>query len=267
MISPVHAEPPILKFPEGISWKGVFDSGLRPKHISGLERKLAECKDQKLQIVIENNLNSFFLDSGRLSIELMHDDQISLLKHNSSVPITLEEGKRRQDEFREMVREHLTQHGSIPPVMEERIGSVMTLSEQSVVARIGNHRLSYGFSSSYQKEKPILPRFMLSWHPSKGDSSPPIRRKTVEPPEGYEWYSLDPKVHTPDPGTETEPEPVAEVSESPNDLPEEIRIVDEAEPEETDASTQRTHWAWWAGLAAFLVAAAAGVSRWMHTKK
>ena len=32
------------------------------------------------------------------------------------------------------------------------------------------------------------------------DPQLPIRRKIVEPPPGYEWYSMDPRVDTPAPG-------------------------------------------------------------------
>jgi hypothetical protein len=39
---------PVLRFPDGISWKAVFDAGFRPKHVSGLEKKLTECRNQPL---------------------------------------------------------------------------------------------------------------------------------------------------------------------------------------------------------------------------
>jgi hypothetical protein len=192
---------PLLRFPDGISWKAVFDAGFRPKHIPGLEKDTTECKKQPLRFELEGSSEPFILDPGRLSIELMFDDGVRHFTHTSHVPVTMEEGERRLEKFREMFKGQLVRRGSMPPVMDERTGSVMTTVEQFAVAKIRNHVFYFGFNASVQKEKPLLPRFQLGWHPSPGEDSPPIRRKTVEPPPGYEWYSMDPKVHTPDPGS------------------------------------------------------------------
>jgi hypothetical protein len=209
-----EAAPPVLRFPDGISWKAVFDAGFRPKHIPGLERKMTECKTQPLRFELEGSTEPFILDPGRLSIELMFDDGVRHFMHTSHVPVTMEEGERRLEKFREMFKGHLVRRGSMPPVMDERTGSVMTTGEQFAVAKIDNHVFYFGFNASAQKERPLLPRFQLGWHPSPGEDSPPIRRKIVTPPAGYEWYSLDPKVHTPDPGSEAEAEKVDPLPEA-----------------------------------------------------
>jgi hypothetical protein len=130
---------PVLRFPDGISWKAAFDAGLRPKHVPGLERKMTECKSQPLRFELEGNSEPFILDPGRLSIELMFDDGVRHFMHTSHVPVTMEEGERRLEKFREMFKGHLVRRGSMPPVMDERTGSVMTTGEQFAVAKIRNH--------------------------------------------------------------------------------------------------------------------------------
>ena len=175
---------------------------------------MTECKKQPLRFELEGSSEPFILDPGRLSIELMFDDGVRHFMHTSHVPVTMEEGERRLEKFREMFKGHLVRRGSMPPVMDERTGSVMTTGEQFAVAKIRNHVFYFGFNASVQTEKPLLPRFQLGWHPSPGEDSPPIRRKIVTPPAGYEWYSMDPKVHTPDPGSEAEAENVDPLPEA-----------------------------------------------------
>jgi hypothetical protein len=247
----VHAQTPVLKFPEGITWKAVFDSGLRPKHVSGLEEVISECVDQELIVFIGDEAKPFKLDSGRLSIELRHDDQVRLFEHISRVPITMEEGKRRQDHFRSLFQAHLTRTGSMPVVMDEKSGAVMATSDNSVTARIKNLRISFGFTPSFQKAKPLIPTLMISTHPAPGESSPPIRRKIVEPPAGYEWYSLDPKVHTPDPSgvVNAAALPESHSTQSPESTRPERR---EKSPDSTPPQATKSPWPVWIVLLALL---------------
>ena len=54
-----EAAPPVLRFPDGISWKAVFDAGFRPKHILGLKRKMTDCRDQPLRFEWEGEHRTF----------------------------------------------------------------------------------------------------------------------------------------------------------------------------------------------------------------
>jgi len=244
-LASASAAAPVLRFPDGISWNAVFDAGFRPKHIPGLERKLTECRNQPLRFELEGNSEPFILDPGRLSIELKFDDGVRHFMHTSHVPVTMEEGERRLEQFREMFKGHLVRRGSMPPIMEEKRGSVMTTGEQFAVAKIKNHVFYFGFNASLRKERPLLPRFQLGWHPSPGEDSPPIRRKIVAPPAGYEWYSMDPKVHTPDPGSETTDRgandlPAAESRSEARTRKEKVEVA-ESVPVTTGSDTKR----WW----------------------
>jgi hypothetical protein len=196
--------PPVLRFPDGISWKAVFDAGFRPKHIPGLERKMTECRNQPLRFELEGSSEAFILDPGRLSIELRPDDSVRLFMHTSHVPISMEEGEMRLMTLRRIFEKHLIRKGWMPPVMDER-GSVMTSSEQGAAARIGMYGFTFGFTASSRRDLPLIACFQLAWVGTGNERTSNIRRKIVAPPAGYEWYSMDPKVHTPDPGSEAKP--------------------------------------------------------------
>jgi hypothetical protein len=214
------AATPILRFPDGISWKRAFDAGLRPKHVPGLERKMTECKNQPLRFELEGSSEPFLLDPGRLSIELRPDDSVRLYMHTGHIPISMEEGEKRLMTFRRVFGKHLIGQGSMPPIMDKKRGSVMTSSEQAATARIGEHGFTYGFTGTSNKDYPLIPRFQLAWVGTGRENTSNIRRKIVEPPAGYEWYSMDPKVHTPDPGSEAEKvDPLPEATGRPERRP------------------------------------------------
>jgi hypothetical protein len=91
-----HAAPPILRFPDGISWKAVFDAGFRPKHVPGLEKDTTECRNQPLRFEFEGSSEPFILDPGRLSIELRPDDSVRLFMHTPQIPISMWEWTMRR---------------------------------------------------------------------------------------------------------------------------------------------------------------------------
>jgi len=191
-------EPPIsLVFPDGLSWKAVFDAGFRPKHLPGLERRKVECVEQAISFTFRQQ-PAFELDAGRLMIELQSDDSIRIIEHVSRVPISRQEAEGRLKAFRALFPGLMRKGGSVPPLMEEGSGGMMALSGYYAMAEEGGYTIHYGFTSSFRPETPFLPVFMIAKRHDMTARSLPIRRKVIEPPLGYEWYSLDPEVSTPD---------------------------------------------------------------------
>ena len=174
---------------------------------------MTECKNQPLRFELEGSSEPFILDPGRLSIELRPDDSVRLYMHTGHIPVSMEEGERRLMTFRKIFGKHLIRQGWMPPVMDQR-GSVMTSSEQGAAARIGVYGFTFGFTSTSNKDYPLIPRFLLAWVGTGRENTSNIRRTIVEPPAGYEWYNMDPKVHTPDPGSEAEAEKVDPLPEA-----------------------------------------------------
>ena len=189
----------VLRFPDGITWKGIFDDGFRPKHVRGLERRTCEVAEQSFLFELRGNPEPFSLDPGLLSFELRSDDSIRMIWHQSKVPVSMEEGRRRLEHFEKLMAGHITQKGRMPVVVDEATASVNTGSEFESIALIDGYWISYGFNSSFIKKAPLIPHFYVSLREPVMGGLPP-RNKIVAPPEGYEWYSLDPKIDTPAPG-------------------------------------------------------------------
>lgn len=192
-----------LSFPQSLSWKGVFDGGFRPKYIPGLERKKVECVDQEV-VFRYHNKPEFHLDRGRLTFELQSDDSIRVIEHVGRVPVSMEEGAKRMDRFHALFDRELIRRGAVPPQMEEEFGSVKALSDYYAAAESEGYTIHFGFTSSFERDKPLIPIFMITLRHHMDAVPLPIRRGTIEPPKGYEWYSLDPKVSTSDSASKTE---------------------------------------------------------------
>lgn len=265
------AVPVEFVFPRDLSWKTVFDNGLRPKHVPGLERKKVECVDQEINFRYKDE-SSFSLDRGRLMMELQSDDSIRVIEHVSRVPVTREEGTKRMGRFHELFGSKLLRKGTVPPLMDKEHGSVRALSDYYAAAEDEGYTIHFGFTSSFQKEKPLIPVFMIALRHDMKAVPPPIRRTAVEPPEGYEWYSLDPGVSTPSPGSpiDEDPEPEAESRSAVFPPP----FADEDQPVDVEMSAERSDeprsdrslWLWIGGMAAVLLGFIAAVL-WKKRRK
>lgn len=258
LFSSLRAADPVLRFPDGLSWKDVFDSGFRPKHLAGLSHTTCVCMDQRFTLEMSQTGKTFFLDTGRLSFRLQSDDTIGVFWHSGWVPISLEEGQRKLQEFRDWIgKENLRNKGRVPPVIDPRSGLVNADSEYHATAKVGRYVLAYGFAASFRKEAPLIPHLHIAWTREKGQNLPPVRMKVVEPPAGYEWYSLDPKIDTPEPGVrrpaKDQPRSAGEVMAAEDSTARKARM---------EAEKQRmVEWAkgLWPLLLAFLAAAVAGI--------
>ena len=222
---------PTLHFPEGISWKGVFDAGFRPKHLVGLERD--RCVVNGLQFYFKlGEKDPFLLDAGRISFELMADERVRIFWHQEDNPITMQEGRRRLDDFYGLIKDgEKVYEGRLPPVVDRATMQIDPDYRWDTSANFGEYTLIYGFDASFNREKPLIPHFYITYSPP-GMPDFPIRRHTVEPPEGYEWYSLDPNVDTPDPGSE-----VGDEAEGENDGLEAVDLP-RAQQDRTPAGSQ-----------------------------
>ena len=88
----------------------------------------------------------------------------------------------------------------MPPIVDPVSGRIMAVSDQFAVAEVNGFNVYYGFNSAMSTPPRLLPVFTVVLKGSMKGPQLPIRRNIVEPPPGYEWYSLDPKIDTPGPG-------------------------------------------------------------------
>lgn len=205
-------ETPTIHFEDKVTWRQIFDAGFRPKHFVGLERNSCICENQEFFLRFKNRDKKFRVGNGRISLSFYHDDFLSMIWHQGSERITLEEGKRRAGEFRELFDGYITQEITMPRLIDPSGLVDAGNNENNIKARVGEYLIWYGFDNSMRKDKPIIPHFYISWsYPGRPDVRMKDVGDVVRPPKGYEWYSLDPKVNTPDPGTDSENLPEADV--------------------------------------------------------
>ncbi len=248
------AEIPTLHFDDRVTWKQVFDSGFRPKHLEGSERSMCVCLNQSFWVKFKDRDLKFRVDDGRAAFSFYYDDFLSMIWHQGSQAITLEEGKRRADEFKKVFDGYITQEITMPRLIDPSGLVDANNDENNIKARVGEYRITYGFDNSMGKEKPIIPHFYITWSfPGMPDMRLKDAGDVVRPPKGYEWYSLDPKVSTPDPGTNPKAGKKPEIEEATAEstrIPRRERPQAPARPAAVDNS--RRYWPLWMGLIALL---------------
>ena len=201
-IVPAQAQP-VLKFDNGLDWKQVFDAGFRPKHFESMERDTCICKSQEFLLDFKNRDIKFKVGKDTVNFSFIYDDFLSLLWHQGDEAITLEEGKKRADDFRKVFDGFITQEMTMPVLIDPSGLVDAGNNENNIKAQIGEYRIWYGFDNSMGKVKPIIPHFYIAWSfPGKPDVRLKDARDVVRPPKGYEWYSLDSKISTPDASAE-----------------------------------------------------------------
>ena len=152
-----------------------------PKHVSGLERRTCESREQAFQFQLGNVPEMLVLDRGTLTFELKADNGIRMIWHQGRVPISLDEGERRLEQFRQIMKGHVTQKGQMPVILDEATATVDTERHFDAGAIIGSYSFIYGFDSSFTKGTPLIPHFYIVWRESMEESLP-IRKEIVAPP-------------------------------------------------------------------------------------
>lgn len=259
IISSTAEEVPTLDFKDEISWKQIFDSGFRPKFKTYSRHNSCVSENQSFRLKFKEQKSDFKLEKGRLEIIYSErENQIRMIWHQDYEPITLEEGRHRVDRFRELFNGYITQEITMPAIIDPS-GLVDAGNEENdIKARVGKYFIIYGFNNSFGTTKPILPHFYIFLRYPEGGDIPAIPiTDTIKPPAGYEWYSLDPKVNTPDPGETIKPIAVPEAQTTKK--PEPVREVSEERkkpvpklPEVTSAPPEKTSWQWVAALIALI---------------
>ena len=255
---------PTLRFDERITWKQIFDSGFRPKHLEGLERNTCVCRDQDFLLRFKDRESKFQLGKGSIDFGFFHDDFLQMVWHQGAESITLEEGKRRADEFRKLFDGYIIQEITMPRLIDPSGLVDAGNDENNVKVRVGEYLIWYGFDNSLGKIKPIIPHFYITWNfPGRPDVRLKDSGDVVRPPKGYEWYSLDPKVSTPNPGStpETLPTPEVKVPETETLALPKIEAKN-VHPEKPTATKDDSRLRWWLiSILGFIIAAVL-VWRW-----
>jgi hypothetical protein len=256
-------EIPILRFDNVITWKQIFDSGFRPKHLEGLEDQKCVCENQSFWVQFKGRDLKFKIENGRVAFNFLHDDFLALVWHQGIEAITLKEGQNRADEFRKVFDGYIVKEITMPRLIDPSGLVDANNAENNIEARIGEYVIWYGFDNSFGTVKPIIPHFYIAWSfPGRPDVKLKDADDVVRPPKGYEWYSLDPKVNTPDLGVALSSSSDSGIKEPPQNSPgiprqERRRNL----PESQTIAGQNTPWGWWVGLLAVVTAVVIWISK------
>jgi hypothetical protein len=251
-----HAEIPTLRFDDKVTWEQVFDSGFRPKHL--IPRGTCECRNQAFVLKFKDRAQEFPLETGRVAFSLGNNDVLRMIWHQGREPITLEEGKRRVDSFRVMFDGYIVKEMIMPRLIDPSGLVDAGNAENNIEARIGKWRIWYGFDNSLGKMKPIIPHLYIALHyPGRPEEPLKPLNHIVKPPAGYEWYSLDPKVDTPDPGSSPKAAPgTVESVSRPDEITMESKRSKLPQEEKQEQDRGGFAWIWRIGLMAGVVLAA-----------
>jgi hypothetical protein len=252
------ADIPTLHFEDRITWKQIFDFGFRPKHLEGLERNTCVCQNQSFWLKFKNRESKFKVEVGRVRFSFFYDDFLSMLWHQGTEAITLEEGSRRAAEFRKVFDGYVVQEITMPRLIDPSGLVDAGNDENNVKVRVGEYRITYGFDNSMRKDKPLIHHFYITWSfPGMPDSRLKDSRDVVRPPKGYEWYSLDPKVITPEPGSKAEALPLPEQEVPGQKRPDPPNSgVETKPPEKPKGLTSESRLGWWViGILGSIIAA------------
>jgi hypothetical protein len=251
VVSRLHAsEIPTLHFNNSITWKQIFDFGFKPKHFEGLERDTCICKNQSFWVKFKEREVKFKVEKGNINFTFIHDDFLTLIWHQGVEAITLKEGEMRANEFRKVFNGYIVKEITMPRLIDPSGLVDANHAENNIEARIGEYVIWYGFDNSFGTEKPIIPHFYVAWSfPGKPDVKLKDVDDIVRPPKGYEWYSLDPNVNTPDLGVALSSSSDSETKELPQKSPAIPRQERRRNlPESKTIAGQNTPWGWWVGL-------------------
>jgi hypothetical protein len=253
---------PVLRFDDAVSWKQIFDFGFRPKHNDGLEDHMCICPNQSFWVQFKNRDQKFKIENGRVAFTFSDGDFLEMVWHQGTEAITLEEGKLRAGEFRKVFDGYIVKEITMPPLIDPSGLVDAGNAENNIEARIGEYVIWYGFDNSFGTKKPIIPHFYITWSfPGMPDTKPKDVRDVVRPPKGYEWYSLDPKVNTPDSMAALSSSSDSGTKELPQNSPTRSRDGKRRNLLESQKiAVQNTHWGWWVSLFAVVTAVVVWIS-------
>ena len=180
-LSVLHAEQKTLTISENLSWKSVFDDGFHPIwRIGGQTR----CQEAEVDFGIKFNGKTLKIDRGDIQFDIYNDEYLALISYYGRVKYTEKEALNKIKEFKRLLG------SNIKPNKEGGI---------KAWAQIGDYVVLLSFRDSMFENKPYVSDLIISNRSANRKSK--IREKLlgdpnakVQPPEGYEHLSLDPRV-------------------------------------------------------------------------
>jgi hypothetical protein len=249
------AEPPILIFDNGFSWKQVFDAGFRPKHSAG-GQIICECVDQDFFLEIKGLSGMQYFSKGRLSFYFDHREELTAVGYIDNLAVGMEEGKKIADNVTQYLGDYVTHPIKMPQYIEGTYVDA-TGTHNFIGAVIGNYDFHYRFLDTASPVKQLMPKFFFNLNETKAKvvrtSIHPERK--IKPPPGYEDYDMTEVRRLPDPNWRENQRKMKGESEPNNAIVREARK--KALPPPASESSSRSSF-WWPFCMAILFLAGVG---------
>ncbi|MCX8495893.1 MAG: hypothetical protein ORN51_06895 [Akkermansiaceae bacterium] len=169
-----------LRLTEKGNFREIFDSGLRPKMLSGRSNKSCSVKNVSISLKIGGRVFPEFVAS-RLDIDVLNN-------HLMDEVIIFVDQKMSSKEARELAIRWGVHEDTLDNMNFENFG-------WELVPKNNNWRANAGFVSSYNEEKPLLFRLFISW--KRPFKEMEMHQGLLPPPPGYEHVSMEEETGNP----------------------------------------------------------------------
>lgn len=139
------------------------------------------------------------MERGYLTFTLLSNDGISKISHASRVDLTVEQAQEKLNTFNQVFENIIRNKGSLPLITDVRRGAVKRDTSLNAIARDEKFAFNLGFGGSGNPSAPYRSYLLISQKFPMNKDRPPIRRKIVSPPEGYESVDMSPLIVKPKP--------------------------------------------------------------------
>ena len=171
-----------------LSWKDVFDGGFHPAWRGNGE---SVCHQSKVSPILKNGDKEFRLTKGDIQFTIIGDYKMSSVSFYGREGLTEDEANQRILQFANLFKNDDVNVGII-----KRKEGRYNFRESAICSgvKFDNSKVIYSFGASGNIEKPLSERVTIGLLSSQTRGVARRVGGKIQPPEGYEHLSLDPRV-------------------------------------------------------------------------
>lgn len=185
----LNAEPTLIVDKGLITWKDVFDAGMKPKRLQGLESKSVSYRNS-FRVSCVTGEGQIKLAEGRTKFSFIRGGRLQLLSHTENKSISRDEVIQKALDFQQVFQGHITTQFTPPDEVYDRTSPRYSTPEYTVSALVGRHRYSLSFRHINGFEESFTPHFIFCANNGENYKPKDVTFATVQPPEGYEDYDI-----------------------------------------------------------------------------
>jgi hypothetical protein len=168
--------------------KNVFEAGLEPRKVRGLERSLCEVEDTSLRFLLDGG-HTFYIDAKRLDILVYDNDSLGYLQAYTDY-LTIDEAYKLADKLGQELGRPAT---GLKAFIEKLRSNPLAMAGGYGFCTNNQPRVNVFFLRGVSAERPLRLAIKVEW------IRPPLERRPrtqeIKPPIGYEHLSMEPLSH------------------------------------------------------------------------